>query len=59
MGEYHQRSGIALDGRFGYTRPVSFRSGVDRTIYKSMVPFGFSSEFTDVKVRRFSKSYRT
>jgi endoglucanase len=54
-GEYHQRSGIALDGRFGYTRPVSFRSGVDRTIYKSMVPLAFSREYATLHVRGFVK----
>jgi endoglucanase len=55
MGEYHQRSGIVLDGRFGYTRPVSFRSGFDRTIYRTMVPLAFSREFTDVAVQGFVK----
>ncbi len=46
-GEYHHRHGIALDGRFGYTRGVSFRDGVNGTkIYWSRLPAIFSSEWT-------------
>ena len=45
-GEYHQRNGIALDGRFGYTRGVTFRDGVNDTkIYWSRLPAIFSSEW--------------
>jgi endoglucanase len=48
-GEYHQRNGIALDGRFGYTRGVSFRDGVNGTkIYWSRLPALFSSEWTTI-----------
>ena len=45
-GEYHQRNGIALDGRFGYTRGVTFKDGVNDTkIYWSRLPTIFSSEW--------------
>jgi endoglucanase len=46
-GLYHQRSGIALDGRFGYTRPASFRPGVDIQVYQSKLPLIFSSNFAE------------
>ncbi len=42
-GEYHQRSGCALDGRFGYLRPSAFRGGKDLTIYRSTLPYALSS----------------
>jgi endoglucanase len=42
-GEYHHRSGCEIDGRFGYVRPVAFKSGVDRTIYKSTMPYAFTA----------------
>ena len=43
-GEYHHRWGIALDGRFGYTRPQNFTDGVTAggnqgKIYQSKVPY--------------------
>lgn len=43
-GLYHQRSGLALDGRFGYTRPECFteRSGV--TVLRSKLPFALGTE---------------
>lgn len=44
-GLYHHRSGIALDGRFGYARPVAFRPGRDLTIRESRLPLLWSSEF--------------
>ena len=45
-GEYHQRNGLALDGRFGYTRGVTFRDGENGTkIYWSRLPALFSSEW--------------
>ena len=48
-GEYHQRNGIALDGRFGYTRGVTFKDGVNGTkIYWSRLPALFSSEWTTI-----------
>lgn len=46
-GLYHHRSGIALDGRFGYTRPVAFRPGVDIAIHTSKLPLVFSSNFAE------------
>lgn len=48
-GEYHQRNGIALDGRFGYTRGVTFRDGTNDTkIYWSRLPAIFSNEWAVV-----------
>jgi endoglucanase len=45
-GEYHQRHGIILDGRFGYRRGVTFKDGVNGTkIYWSRLPAVFSSEW--------------
>lgn len=44
-GLYNQRSGIALDGRFGYSRPIAFRPGPDMPIRKSRLPLAWSSEF--------------
>lgn len=43
-GFYNQLNG-PLDGRFGYTHPVSFRDGTNGVaIYKSLLPASFSSE---------------
>lgn len=49
-GEYHQRTGMALDGRFGFTRPVNFKSGAVPVagltapiMYKSTVPIVFTN----------------
>lgn len=48
QGEFHLRSGMPLDGRFGYTRPVCFRSGHGgQTVLKSKLPYVFCSEFQD------------
>lgn len=44
-GLYHHRSGIALDGRFGYERPAAFRPGAALTIRESRLPLSWSSEF--------------
>ncbi|MBB6356508.1 glycoside hydrolase family 9 protein [Aminobacter aganoensis] len=44
-GLYHQRSGIAIDGRFGYSRPVAFRPGADMSIVESRLPLAWSSNF--------------
>lgn len=45
QGEYSQRMGIEIDGRFGFTRPLNFRSGYNnQTIYESTVPYFFCSE---------------
>lgn len=46
-GLYHHRSGIALDGRFGYTRPASFRPGVNIQVYESKLPLIFTSNFPE------------
>jgi hypothetical protein len=47
MGEYHQRSGMALDDRFGWERPVCQRHGVDGiTIYKSTFPINYMTTMT-------------
>lgn len=43
-GLYNHRSGIPLDGRFGYTRPVAFRPGPDLVIKESRLPLAWSSE---------------
>ncbi|GAA2880175.1 endoglucanase [Aminobacter niigataensis] len=44
-GLYHQRSGIEIDGRFGYSRPVAFRPGPDMSIVESRLPLAWSSNF--------------
>ncbi|MHA6732055.1 glycoside hydrolase family 9 protein [Devosia sp. A369] len=44
-GLYHHRSGVPLDGRFGYERPAAFRPGPDFTIVQSRLPLAWSSEF--------------
>ena len=45
-GAYNQRNGLALDGRFGYTRPACFRPGQNGVkVYKSNLPSVFSSEW--------------
>lgn len=50
QGEYHLRSGVALDG-FGYTRPVCFRSGQGgQTVLKSKLPYVFCTEFQSAGV---------
>ena len=42
-GEYHHRHDIALDGRFGYSRPPGF-SPKSQKIYKNLTPLAFSNE---------------
>lgn len=44
-GLYHHRSGIALDGRFGYSRPEAFRPGPALSIRASRMPLLWTSEF--------------
>ena len=44
-GLYHHRSGIPLDGRFGYSRPAAFRPGPELTIQETRLPLAWSSEF--------------
>lgn len=44
-GLYNHRSGVALDGRFGYARPVAFRPGPDMTIRHTRLPLAWTSEF--------------
>jgi endoglucanase len=41
-GEYHLRSGCALDGRFGYARPSCFDGTGAMRIVKSRLPYAFS-----------------
>lgn len=41
-GLYHQRSGLALDGRFGYTRPECFTEASGVTVYQSRLPLSFT-----------------
>jgi endoglucanase len=43
-GLYNHRSGIALDGRFGYERPTAFRPGVDARVLRSRLPLSFVSD---------------
>lgn len=45
-GLYNHRSGIALDGRFGYRRPVSFRPSSDAPVRLSRLPLAWSREGT-------------
>ena len=45
-GLYNHRSGIALDGRFGFSRPASFKPGTSITIYQSKLPLSWST-YTD------------
>jgi endoglucanase len=42
-GLYNHRSGIALDGRFGFTRPEAFRPGSNTTVYLSKLPLHWTS----------------
>lgn len=42
-GLYNHRSGIALDGRFGFTRPASFRPGPLMTVQLSKLPLSWTS----------------
>lgn len=42
-GLYNHRSGIALDGRFGFTRPASFRPDVSITVRQSKLPLSWST----------------
>jgi hypothetical protein len=43
-GEYHQRMGCELDGRFNYKRPTALRSGVDTTYYRCRLPVGMTDQ---------------
>lgn len=43
-GLYHQRSGLALDGRFGYTRPECFTEASGVTVHQSRLPYALSTE---------------
>jgi endoglucanase len=42
-GLYNHRSGIALDGRFGFTRPAPFRPGPQVTVLLSKIPLPWTS----------------
>ena len=45
QGYYHQTSGIAIDGRFGYARGPAQVDGFDGTqLFLSLLPMGFTSE---------------
>lgn len=46
-GLYHHRSGIELDGRFGYSRPTAFRPGAGFRIIESALPLTWSSNWSD------------
>jgi hypothetical protein len=43
-GEYHQRMGCELDGRFGYKRPTALRNGVDCTYYRCRLPVELTAQ---------------
>ena len=43
-GLYHQRSGLALDGRFGYVRPECFTEASGIVVRQSRMPLAFSKE---------------
>ncbi len=43
-GLYHQRSGLKLDGRFGYHRPECLTEASGVTVYQSKLPFAMSGE---------------
>jgi endoglucanase len=45
-GLYNHRSGIALDGRFGFKRPAAFVPGLNVEIAESTLPLSFSSHGT-------------
>lgn len=42
-GLYNHRSGIPLDGRFGFTRPAAFRPGQQVTVWLSKLPLPWTS----------------
>lgn len=42
-GLYNHRSGIPLDGRFGFTRPTAFRPGQQVTVWLSKLPLPWTS----------------
>jgi endoglucanase len=44
-GLYHHRSGVAMDGRFGYTRPAGFRPGKDVEVLESKLPLSWTSNW--------------
>jgi endoglucanase len=46
-GLYNHRSGVELDGRFGYSRPAAFRPVPDLVIRESRLPLAWSSEAPD------------
>lgn len=44
-GYYHQCNGIALDGRFGWSRPIALRDGVGNCeVFQSALPIVFTPE---------------
>ncbi|MBE7732890.1 glycoside hydrolase family 9 protein [Devosia faecipullorum] len=46
-GLYNHRSGVELDGRFGYSRTEAFRPGADLTIFETRLPFSWSNMSTN------------
>ncbi|KQT87321.1 hypothetical protein ASG60_12990 [Methylobacterium sp. Leaf469] len=46
-GLYNHRSGIALDGRFGYRRPAAFRPTPEAPVRRSRMPLAWSTEGLD------------
>ena len=44
-GLYNHRSGIALDGRFGFTRPEAFGPNADFDLIQSKLPIVFTSNY--------------
>lgn len=42
-GLYNHRSGIALDGRFGFVRPASFKPGPSLSVQLSKLPLSWTS----------------
>jgi endoglucanase len=43
-GLYNHRSGISLDGRFGFSRPASFRPGATISVRESKLPLAWSKD---------------
>lgn len=42
-GMYHERSGAACDGRFGFVKDVGFKPRAGFEIYKSYMPYAFTN----------------
>lgn len=57
-GLYHQRSGMALDGRFGYRRPEGFTESSGIVVRQSRLPLAFSREGGDQGLVEFSDAVK-